>query len=138
MVLTIYLLVLLALLVVEVGFEGQLGAAQEALEAALVVEGEVFERAHLVDLVHRLATPQAGVLVGIHDRGSRWGHSGRVGTSCADVAVLTGTSLRVRGVAEARHRGTRGAAASAFLQSARLSRHIAKPVRRPTDGTVCA
>lgn len=65
-VLAVNLLVLLALLVVEVGLQRQFGAAEEALEASLMVEGEVLQRADLIHLVDRLAAPQTGALVGIH------------------------------------------------------------------------
>lgn len=57
------LLVLLTVLVVVVRLQCEFGAADGALEAAAVEEGEVFERPDTVHLVHRLVAPQTGALV---------------------------------------------------------------------------
>ena len=55
------LLVLLRVLVVVVGPQGQLGVADDAPEAAAVEEGEVLEGSDLVGGVDRLAAPEAAV-----------------------------------------------------------------------------
>lgn len=68
--LAVDLFVVLVLLVVVVGPQGQFGAADEALEAALVEEGEVLQGADFVHLVDCLAASQAAVLVAVH--GGRW------------------------------------------------------------------
>lgn len=57
------LLVVDRVLVVVVGLEGELGAADRALEAARMEEGEVLERPDPVYLVHRLLAAQARALV---------------------------------------------------------------------------
>lgn len=61
----VHLLVVDGVLVVIVGLQGQLGAADRALEAPRVEEREVLERAHSVHLVHRLSAPQTRALVEI-------------------------------------------------------------------------
>lgn len=57
------LFVLLAVLVVVVRLERELRAADGALEAAAVEEGEVLERADSVHLVDRVVAPQTRALV---------------------------------------------------------------------------
>lgn len=59
----VHLLVLLPVLVVVVGLEGELGAAHRALETSAVEEGEVLQRTDPVHLVDGLAAPEAGALV---------------------------------------------------------------------------
>ena len=60
---TVHLLVVDRVLVVVVGFQGQLGAADRALEATRMEEREVLQRADSVHLVHRLGTPQTRAFV---------------------------------------------------------------------------
>ena len=60
---TVHLLVVDRVLIVVVGFQGQLGAADRALEAARVEEREVLQRADSVHLVHGLGTPQTRAFV---------------------------------------------------------------------------
>lgn len=48
------------MLIVEVGFQCQFGAAVHAFEAAGMEEGKVFEGANPVHLVNDLVTPQTG------------------------------------------------------------------------------
>lgn len=59
----VHLLVLLPVLVVVIGLQGELGAADGALEASAVEEGEVLQRAHPVHLVDGLAAPETRALV---------------------------------------------------------------------------
>lgn len=58
-----HLLVLLFMLIVEVGLEGEFGAAVAALEAARVEERKVFEGPHPIHLIHDFAASQTGGLV---------------------------------------------------------------------------
>jgi hypothetical protein len=53
----------LILLTVEVGLQGEFGAAHKTLEASLMEESEVFQRTDLVDLIHDQGASQANVLV---------------------------------------------------------------------------
>lgn len=59
----VHLFVVDGVLVVVVGLQGELGAADRALEAARVEKGEVLQGAHSVDLVDSLGAPQARALV---------------------------------------------------------------------------
>lgn len=60
---TAHLSVLVVLLVVEVGFEGEFGATDLASEASAMKEGEVFEGTDFVHRIHRLSAAKAQVLV---------------------------------------------------------------------------
>lgn len=60
---TVHLLVFLSVLIVVVGLQRQLRAADYALEAPAMKERKILERAHSVHLVHRLVAPQACAFV---------------------------------------------------------------------------
>ena len=59
----VHFLIFVRMLVVEIRFQRQLGVANEALETALVEEGEILQRTDSVHLVDGLAAAQAHVLV---------------------------------------------------------------------------
>ena len=60
------LLVFVAVLVVVVSLESQFGAACRTLKTTLMEKGKILEGTDSVYLVHRLAAPEAEILVKVH------------------------------------------------------------------------
>lgn len=58
-----YLFIILILLIIVVSLERQLGSAECAFEASIMVESEIFERANLFGRVDRLAASIALILI---------------------------------------------------------------------------
>lgn len=62
----INLFILMPMLIVEIRFQSQLGAAHETLEATAMEKCKILERPYPIHLVHRLCASETGALVKVH------------------------------------------------------------------------